>query len=412
MIPLQEAQRRVVEGVVPLEAQRVELGAALGRRLAAAVAAPHDVPPFPNSAMDGFAVRAADVADPPVTLRVAGEVAAGEAPTAEVEPGTAVRIMTGAPLPAGADTVVRVEDTTGQGDSVVIHAAGPAGTDVRPAGGDVAAATEVAAPGDLLTPPRLGLLATVGAARLHVHRRPRVALLSTGNELRPPETADLPMGAIRDANRTTLAGLCAEAGAEVSDLGIVGDDPDRLQAVLTAAAADSDIVLSSGGVSMGVYDPVKRAYERSGEVEFWQVAMQPGKPFAVGTIGGTRFFGLPGNPVSVMVSFEQFVRPVLLALSGSLHLFRPRLATRAGESLTTNPDKVVFVRAAVTRDDAGSWVARPSGGQGSHVLSALAAADGLIVIPAGVAEVAAGDEVECEMLRWPEQRTMEDAVDG
>ncbi len=409
MISLREAQSEVLAGVKPLGTESLTLAEAASRRLAATVTAPHPVPPFANSAMDGYALRAQDVAAVPVTLPVVGEIAAGQAPHRQLEPGTTMRIMTGAPMPPGADAVVRVEDATLTADGVVISAAVPPGHDVRPVGGDLAAGTTVGEPGDELHPARLGLLASVGAAAVTVYRRPRVAVLSTGDELREPAEPDLPIGAIRDANRATLKALCAEAGAAVDDLGIVGDDPVSLRAVLAGAGAAADVVVSSGGVSMGVYDPVKRAYEDSGDVQFRQVAMQPGKPFAHGLIGEARFFGLPGNPVSVLVSFEQFVRPVLLALAGSPVLFRPRIPVRLGETVATNPDKVVFVRVKVEQAGDG-WTARRSGGQASNVLSALAAADGLAVVPVGVGTVQRGGSVQCEMLRWPPNRTSEDAL--
>ncbi|MFQ5516852.1 MAG: gephyrin-like molybdotransferase Glp [Acidimicrobiia bacterium] len=409
MISLREAQSEVLAGVKPLGTEALTLAEAASRRLAAMVSAPHPVPPFANSAMDGYALRAQDVAAVPVTLPVVGEIAAGQAPHRQLEPGTTMRIMTGAPMPPGADAVVRVEDATLTADGVVISAAVPPGHDVRPVGGDLTAGTTVGEPGDELHPARLGLLASVGAAAVPVYRRPRVAVLSTGDELREPAEPDLPFGAIRDANRATLKALCAEAGAAVDDLGIVGDDPASLRAVLAGAGAAADVVVSSGGVSMGVYDPVKRAYEDSGDVQFRQVAMQPGKPFAHGSIGKARFFGLPGNPVSVLVSFEQFVRPVLLALAGSPVLFRPRIPVCLGETVATNPDKVVFVRVEVEQAGDG-WTARRSGGQASNVLSALAAANGLAVVPVGVGTVQQGGSVQCEMLRWPPNRTSEEAL--
>jgi molybdopterin molybdotransferase len=409
MKPLPDAQRAVLAAMSPLPAVRVDLAAAAGLVLAEAVVAPGDVPPFANSAMDGFAVRAADTAAAPVTLEVLEDVPAGRVPTGGVEPGTAIRIMTGAPLPDGADAVVRVEDTAPAGEtSVEIVVPVVAGTAVRASGGDVAAGTEVFAAGERLGSHHLGVLAAVGVVQPVVRRRPRVALLSTGDEVVPPAAVPGP-GEIRDANRTTLGALLAGLGAEVLDLGIVGDDAALLRDALAEGAARSDAVLTSGGVSMGDYDLVKQVLGGYGTVEFWKVAMQPGKPFAFGSLGDTPLFGLPGNPVSVAVAFEQFVRPALLHRMGARRLFRPRVQGILEQETQVETDRAVFLRVH-TRYGGGVWAASPSGGQDSNVLSALARADAFAVIPAGVSEVPAGGPVDLEMFRWPETRTMEEAL--
>jgi len=409
MKPLPEAQREVLAAMAPLPVVRVPLGEALGLVLAEPVESPHDVPPFANSAMDGFAVRAADTAGAPVTLKILEDLPAGSVPTLPVGPGQATRIMTGAPMPEGADAVVRVEDTSSSGGSVQIGSSVVGGTSVRPAGGDLAFGERVFDTGERLGPAHLGVLASIGVTAPVVRRRPRVAILSTGDEVLPAETRLLSPGTIRDANRPMLAAWAADLGADVLDLGIVPDDAARLQSVLEEAAESSDAVLTSGGVSMGDYDVVKQVLAAMGSVEFWRVAMQPAKPFAFGSVGGTPLFGLPGNPVSVTVSFEQFVRPAILHRMGSRALFRPRVPGTLTEAVETDPEKVVFLRVAV-RQRGGEWSAAPSGGQSSNVLSALARADAFAVIPVGTGGVAAGESVDLEMLHWPEKRTAEEVL--
>ena len=405
MRPLEQAQRDVLAAIERLPAGRIELANAAGLALAEAVVARHDLPPFANSAMDGYAVIASDVAEPPVVLDVLEDVAAGSVPTQVVVPGSAIKIMTGAPMPAGADTVVPVEDTEPGETSVRILAAWPHGASVRPAGGDVSAGTTVLQIGERLTPARLGVCASLGYDRPLVRRRPRVAIMSTGDEIVGPETAELAPGKIRDANRFTLRGSLEELGVEVIDMGIVGDDAAALRDRFAEAASVSDVVVSSGGVSMGEYDLVKHLLAELGSVDFWKVAMKPAKPFAFGRLGDTPFFGLPGNPVSVAVAYEQFLRPALLHMMGASFLFRPRFMGVLEETVVTDPEKVVFLRVAIVPGADGLLQASLSGAQGSNILTALAAADALAVIPVGIAEVAAGTLVELEMMRMPESRT-------
>jgi molybdopterin molybdotransferase len=412
MRPLPEAQRDVLAAVDQLPTEHVELAKAAGLALAEPVVARHDLPPFANSAMDGYAVLGSDVVDTPVILQVLEDVAAGSVPTAVVTPGTAIKIMTGAPMPAGADTVVQVEDTEPGEHDVRILVGAPVGTSVRPAGDDVVTGTVVLQVGERLTPARLGVCASLGYHSPLVRRRPRVAILSTGDEVVPPETAELEPGKIRDANRFTLLGALEDLGVEVVDFGIVGDDADQLRERLAAAAAASDVVVSSGGVSMGEYDLVKHLLAELGSVDFWKVAMKPAKPFAFGRLGDTPFFGLPGNPVSVAVAFEQFLRPALLHMMGATKLFRPRLFGILEDDVVTDPRKVVFLRVGVEPGSDGIIRASLSGGQGSNILTALAAADALAVIPVGTAAVAAGSLVELEMMRMPEARTAAEVTDG
>ncbi len=401
MRPLADAQRQVLDTVPALPTVATPLAECLGLVIAEDVVAAHDIPPFDNSAMDGYAIQAVDVTDPPVQLRVLEDVPAGSVPTRSIEAGSAIKIMTGAPLPTGSDAVVRVEDTEPDDDSVTIRVGVAVGTAVRRAGGDIAAGTTVAAAGTRLGPNHLGVLASVGAAHPLVYRRPTVAVISTGDEVVPYETQRLDPGQIRGTNGVVLASVLAELGATVLDMGIVGDNAAALRDALARASAEADAVLTSGGVSMGEYDLVKAVLTELGGVEFWQVAMQPGKPFAFGMIDGTPLFGLPGNPVSVFVAFEQLVRPALLHMMGAPQLFRPRVTGILDEDVDTSPEKTVFVRVAVDWEGPTPR-ARPSGAQDSNVLSALASADALAVIPDGTGRVEAGLQVDLEMFRYPE----------
>ena len=359
--------------------------------------------------MDGYAVRAADVAETPIELKVLQDLAAGYVAEAEVTPGTAIKIMTGAPMPAGADAGVKVEDTEGGDGFVRILASVEPGTAVRPAGGDLRAGTEVFGPGTRLTARHLAVLASLGVAHPPVRRRPIVALMSTGDEVQPPETELLRPGQIRDTNRPLLRQSLEELGVEILDLGIIPDDEQTLRSAVARAAAEADAIFTSGGVSMGEYDLVKAVLSTLGDIEFWQVAMQPAKPFAFGLIDATPLFGLPGNPVSVMVAFEQFARPALLHMMGAERVFRPQIPGVMEEAVTTDPAKTVFTRVQVEVVD-GIFHARSSGGQGSNVLSALAAADAFGVVPVGTGRVEAGEPITLEMFTWPERRTAAEVI--
>ncbi|MCP3975867.1 MAG: molybdopterin molybdotransferase MoeA [bacterium] len=411
MRPLAEAQAAVLDAVETLPVQSATLREARGLVLAEDVVASHDVPPFANSAMDGYAVRAEDVVAAPTSLRVLEDIPAGSVPTRSVQPATAIKIMTGAPLPAGADAVVKVEDTDAGSAIVEIREAAPVGTAVRLAGGDIAAGTTVLTAGTRLGAAHLGVLASVGVAFPKVTRRPTVAIMSTGDEVVPPETEVLELGKIRDTNRPTLQAALEDFGAVVVDYGIVPDDAEALNRTLGQASRNADVVVTSGGVSMGEYDLVKQELAALGTVEFWKVAMQPAKPFAFGSLGGTPLFGLPGNPVSVFVAFEQFLRPALLHMMGSTALFRSRVIGVADEDFATDPAKSVFVRAAVARDGDRLLVTK-SGGQQSNVLTALALADAFAVVPVGVGTISAGDTVELELFRAPETRSREEALNA
>ena len=411
MRPLAEAQRDVLAAVPPLPVIESPLHEALGLGLARPVLAPHDVPPFTNSAMDGYAVQGADVGSAPVTLWLLEDVPAGYVARARVSPGTAIKIMTGAPMPGGADTVVKVEVTEPEGEGVVrILAATEAGTAVRPAGSDLAAGAPVFEAGERLTPRHVAVLASLGVAPA-VRRRPRAAVLSTGDEVLPPDTPVLGPGQIRDTNRPLLISMLERFGAEVVDLGIVGDDAPALRAALAEGAEEADMVITSGGVSMGEYDLVKTILAELGTIDFWKVAMQPAKPFAFGHIDGTPLLGLPGNPVSVMVAFEQFARPALLHMMGCTAVFRPLAAARAAEGWRSDPNKTVFTRVVTEMVD-GVVYARRSGAQMSNVLSSLARADAFAVVPVGTGLVEEGDWMTLEMFRSPESRSASEALDG
>ncbi|MDH5371990.1 MAG: molybdopterin molybdotransferase MoeA [Acidimicrobiia bacterium] len=403
MISLTEAQTAVLGGVPLLEVTRVPIVAAKGLVLAEDLTAPHDVPPFTNSAMDGYAVRAVETRPAPVDLTVIEDVAAGHVAKRTVGSGEAIKIMTGAPMPAGADAVVKVEDTHQDGSAVTIGTSVVEGENVRIAGGDLAVGSVVFEAGTRLTALHLGVLTSIGVKAPLVHRRPVVAVLSTGDEIFPVE-ADLVPGKIHDSNRPQLIALLDDLGIESIDLGIVGDDADSLRSALTRGAKMADVVLTSGGVSMGEYDLVKAVLSETGNVDIWRVAIKPAKPFAFGRLGGVPFFGLPGNPVSAVVAFEQFVRPALLKMMGARALFRPRMPGTLRVDVHTDPDRTVFLR-MVAELEGDEWVARPEGGQSSNQLTALARSNAFCVVPVGTGDVQAGSLVELEMFRWPEART-------
>lgn len=408
MRPLEEAQAEVLGSMVKLGTDTVELADALGRVVSDDITASEDIPPFPNSAMDGYAVRGEDVAKPGSLLKVIGEIAAGKVPDLEVTRGTAMKIMTGAPLPKGADTVVRVEDTDRLDDVVKITPSVAPGTSARSAGSDVPKGSVVLSRGTRILNTHIGVLAALGAVRPPVARRPRVALLSTGDELTPPSAAVLRPGQIRDSNRVLLKSMLEEV-AVVLDQGIVKDDPVELHAAFARAAAGSDAIVTSGGVSMGDHDYVRKVLGEMGSIDFWKVAMKPAKPFAFGTLGGVPFFGLPGNPVSAAIAYEQLVRPALLVMQGATRVFRPIIRAVAGAKISSDGDRLEFVRVSLAVDDRGRTVATPSGGQGSHMLNALANADGFGLVPAGVDEVKAGQGFDVELFRNPETRRWIDA---
>lgn len=388
LVPLEAVQDEILAAVDQLPVVELPLAEAHGLALAEALRAGEPVPPFANSAMDGYAVRAVDTAGAseraPVRLRVVAELPAGAAPDRAVGAGEAIRIMTGAPAPPGADAVVMVERTEPDGDGVRILHEAHAGDHVRPAGGDLAAGAPVFEVGTVLGAAQLGVLASIGAARVPVVRRARVGVLSTGDELmRPDAPTPLPPGRIRDSNRPMLLALVAEAGCEPVDLGSASDDEDGITATLEDAARRCDAVLTSGGVSVGDYDYVKAALERLGTLVARRVAIKPAKPLAFGMVGTVPVFGLPGNPVSSLVSFECFARPALLQAMGHPHRFRPEVPARAEHPFTRRRDGRLHLDRVRVRSSGDGYVAARSGAQGSNVLSATAAANGLALLPDG-----------------------------
>ncbi len=406
----------MLAGCPPAATHPVALADARGGVLAEAVVAAAAVPPFANTAMDGFAVRAADTTeasdDAPVALRIVGTLRAGMAPGAALDrplaAGEALRIMTGAPMPPGADAVVPVEATEVAPDdrTVQVGVAAAPGRHVRPAGDDLQPGDAVFAPGTVLGPAHLGVLAGLGRTEVLVHRRPVVGVFSTGDELVPPGRPLAP-GQIHDSNRLALLAAVADAGFPTVDLGLVPDDEGAIAGTVAAAVETCDAVITSGGVSMGDFDYVKVVLDRLGAMRWMQVAIRPAKPLAFGTVarpggsGSVPVFGLPGNPVSSLVSFELFARPGLrrMAGHGDTDLDRPIVRATAGEPFGRRPDgKVHFVRARCRWDDAiGGFRAVSAGAQGSHQLRALADANALVRLPDG-SGVGAGDPVDVVLL--------------
>jgi molybdopterin molybdotransferase len=404
--PVEEHLARCLAGVDVLPAEPAELLDALGRVLGEDVVSPLDLPAFDNSAMDGYAVRIADVAgaadEQPAILPVDGDVAAGGGRPAPLAAGRTVRIMTGAPLPDGTEAVVPVEWTDRGTVTVAVRQAPVPDQYLRHRGNDVRAGEVVLRAGTRLGPRQLALLAAIGRRRVEVRRAPRVAVVSTGSELVPPGEP-LAFGQIHDSNGYGLAAAALELGCQVRRSGIVADDAGSVLGALREQAADSDLVITSGGVSAGAYDTVKEVLTGLGTVRFDRVAMQPGMPQGFGTVepagtgGATPIFTLPGNPVSSLVSFEVFVRPALRRMLGERVLHRPQVPARAGAAWSSPAGKRQFVR-AVLEERADARVVTPVGGQGSHLVADLAAATCLVVVPEDVVRVEAGDEVVCMLL--------------
>jgi len=402
MIPLEEARQFVLSQLRPLPAVTVALDEALGCVAAGPVVASGPIPEFANSQMDGYALRSADVVAG-CRLRVVGSLVAGQSAELSVGVGEAVRIMTGAPIPPGADAVCMVERTVTEDGGAVVVVEGPVrpGEYVRLPGGDVATGEVVIEAGTVLGPAHLGVLASLGAASVAVHRRPRVGVLSTGDEL-VTSAEPLRPGAVRDANRPTLLALARSSGFAAADLGIVADDEDRIAAALSAATGHCDAIVTSGGVSVGDRDYVKTVLDKmtDGSMRWMQVAIKPAKPFAFGVLRatGTPVFGLPGNRVSAMVSFELFVRPALRKLAGHHRLDRPRLAAVADEDLVRVVDgKLHLARVVARLGDDGRVHVRSSGGQASHMLLSMARANALALLPDGDG-ARRGDPVQVMLL--------------
>lgn len=411
MISFKQAQELLRARIGTLGTELVPLIQATGRVLRESVTAPRDVPPRDNSALDGYGLRAEDLrgASPesPARLSVVGEIAAGELAGSGPRPGEAVRIMTGAPVPPGVDAVIGVEDTRllpsdgGGGDVVLVHRALSAGAYVRRAGEDLSRGTVAFSPGQTITPSVLGVLASMGIANVRVGCRPRVAILSTGKEVIEVGSA-WREGAIYSSNSYSLRALVESAGAVPVYQGIIPDELAVTKERLTAAF-EADVVMTSGGVSMGVHDYVRVAAREIGVEEvFWKVAMKPGKPFYFGLRDSRPLFGLPGNPVSSMMSFEQLVRPVLRRLQGALHCERPVLQGRLTQALHAEVGRLEFVRARAVVGEDGVLQVTPLAGQGSGVLSTLAAANAFVPVAPELGSLAAGTPVGVQLLDLPE----------
>jgi molybdopterin molybdotransferase len=399
MISVQDALRLVLDGLPVIGCERVMLRQAGRRVLGESLVAGRDVPPFRNSAMDGYAVRAADVAGAerrPARLRVLEVIGAGSSPSQTVVAGTATKIMTGSPVPDGADSVVKVEDTSEEAGEVVVRVAVAAGANVRHPGEDMRAGESVLGPGRLLRPADIGLLASLSVASVLVRRQPRVAILSTGDELVDVGEAVGP-GQIVNSNAYTLAAAVEEAGAVPVLLGVARDRPDTLRQAY-ADALRADVVLSTGGVSVGSFDYVREVQADLGVVEkFWKVAQKPGKPLTYGLHGGTPVFGLPGNPVSTLVCFYIYVLPALRRLMGMERPFLPAVDAVVEADIATVAGLTEFVRCQL-EEGAGGYRARPTGSQSSGVLRSMSAGDALVVSPAGTAVLRQGSRVRAIVL--------------
>ena len=400
---IEEARSRILAEASPLGVESQPLSHSLGMVMAQDLVARYDLPPFDNSAMDGYAVRSADTGlasvERPAALKILGTIAAGHVSAAEVGEGEALRIMTGAPMPQGADAVAQVEITSETADEVFVRKTVCAGENVRPAGGDVVSGSTVLRTGTVLGPAEVGMVASLGLEVVTVHRRPRVAIVSTGSELvelgRP-----LGPGQIHNSNGFALTALCQQMDIEPDMLGIAQDDRAMTKRLLSQGL-EYDVLLTSGGVSVGAFDFVKEVQDELGiERLLWGVAMKPGKPLVFGKHEGTLVFGLPGNPVSAMVSFELFVRPALLRLMGYAHTTRPRHKAVMSEDLEALKERVHVVRVRVWRD--GSvWRATSTGDQGSSRMSSMVGANGLVFLPAGSAGIKAGQEADVTMISEP-----------
>ena len=402
VITLTAAQEQVWSGVTRLDPREVSCETTAGLVLAADVVASENVPPFANTAVDGFAVRSADVATAPTTLRVIGTLAAGDGTEWHVDTGQALRIMTGAPMPTGADAVVMVEDCETAGDQVTVRRSVASGVAVRPVADDVRAGDVVFAAGTVINAAGAGVLASINARRVSVYPRAKVALLSTGDEL-ITDGSPLVRGQIRESNLTMLELLIAAAECEVTNYGVVKDDEAVLEQTLRDAAASHDAIVTSGGVSMGDFDVVKAVLSRIAEMQWMQMAIKPAKPFAFGLLASSDrhvpIFGLPGNPVSSMISFELLARPALRKMMGhTTNLVRPSVRAVADQALRRKPDgKVHFMRVFGHFAADGRLHVRDTGPQGSHQLAATAAANALAVVPDGNG-IGVGEEVDVMLL--------------
>ncbi|RLC95455.1 MAG: molybdopterin molybdenumtransferase MoeA [Chloroflexi bacterium] len=398
VLSVEEAREYILATVCVLGPERVPLLEAAGRVLDEEITADRDIPPLTNSAMDGYAVRGADVSQSLARLRIVGEVAAGHVSEVSVGPGEALRIMTGAPVPVGADTVVRFEDTRQDGDWAEVLNPYLTGKNVRQAGEDVQAGQVVLEPGKVLRPQEIGMLAAVGRIEVAVVRRPRVAILATGDEIVPPDQTPGP-GQIRDANSYTVAAQVQASGGVPLLLGVARDEESLVREGMRDALTQGvDFIITSGGVSVGDFDLVKQVLAAEGEMHFWSLNMKPGRPLAFGTIGGVPLLGLPGNPVAAMVSVELFARPAILKMQGFTDWSRPTVQARLVQSIARKDGRRHYLRVRLRETDAG-YEASLTGDQGSGILQSLVRADGLAIIPEEADSLPAGAEVEVVLLK-------------
>ena len=405
MLSVEDALARFLDYLHPLESERVPILDAFNCVLAEDIVAAYNIPPHANSAMDGYAVRVDDTAgahdDAPRRLRVAGELAAGYTRDAPLEPETAIRIMTGAPIPPGAGAVIPFEETTRDGDAILVTRRYPHHANIRAAGEDVRAGETVLAKGAVLRPQEIGMLAAMGQTDVAVIRRPRVAILSTGDEV-VDASEPLAPGKIRDANGYSVAAAVLKYGGVPIRLGIARDTVEELTAKIREGLAQrADLFVTSGGVSVGDFDVVKQVLAAEGEIAFWRVRMKPGKPLAFGTIQGVPLLGLPGNPVSALLSFELFGRPALLKMQGRTRFAKPTIEATLVDEIRRKDNRRHYVRVRLeTRD--GETLAHLTGDQGSGILLSMVRADGIAIIPEDARHVDAGTRVRVMMLDWSE----------
>ena len=417
MISVEDARERILGFFSQLETEECAISNALGQVLTEDIVGKFDVPPWDNSAMDGYALQAPDIADAhpdaPVTLTVIGSIAAGDVPSQSVRQGAAIRIMTGAPLPDGADAVVPFEDTDegerGMGgqtpDEISVRIPVPPGGNVRPAGGDIAAGTTVIEAGTVLRASEIGVLASLGFGTVKVIRRPVAAILATGNELIEP-SEPYQQGKIYNSNSYGVAASVYAAGGIPKRLGIARDTVESISAALQEGMAEADVVISTAGVSKGDYDLVKDVLAQHGRIELWSVRMRPAKPLAFGMLSGddgrqVPLLGLPGNPVSSLVAFEQLGRPALYKMMGRSDFERPTVQAVLEEPIHNHDARRVYARAIVTKRN-GTYFARLTGEQGSNVLTSMSRANGLAICPEDDPIKEAGEVVTVQMTDWPE----------
>jgi len=405
LILFEEAREKILKKTKALPVVKKNILDSLDYVLAEDIRSQVNTPPFNNSAMDGFAVRASDTKKAnnrcPARLKIIEDLPAGKMTKKKVKRGEAIRIMTGAPMPAGADSVLIVEDTIVKGDQVALFKPVVKSDNIRLAGEDIKKGERILKKGTLIRPQEMGILASLGKKQVKVTRKPRVAIISTGDELVPIDKPLKP-GKIRDSNRYSLRGQISKAGGEIIDLGIVSDEEKKVTKRIKEASSQADVILTTGGVSVGDYDFVNTVLGKLGQIYFWKVNIKPGKPFVFGLIKGKPLFGLPGNPVSSMVVFDQFVRPSLLKMAGRKKLFRKRETAIVQDNIRKKLGRREFVRGKL-RFEKGRYLAHAAGPQGSGILKSMSLADGLIILPEGKGNIKKGEKVWVEFFDYPEK---------